>query len=319
MRYLCRIVDTIGPFIEPRQVLVERVAVLEGHKAAVFALAGGMDDKSVYSGAGDGLIAKWVPGKSPDGEAVAGINTNIFSLFNIGNGRELLAGDMFGGLHLIDTQQNRETGLISNAGHAIFDILPHDKDQYWIACGDGSLLLVNLDPFHVIENYLLGKSNLRRLVSVEDEIWVASSNGQIHILDQKNGKLKQSIEAHPSAIFSLAYIPETGKVISGGMDAQLRVWNASDKGSEGNIEAHLYTVNDLKLNPAHTLLASASRDKTIRIWDTRSLTLLKSVERFRDGGHAHSVNKLFWWPDGSHLISCSDDRTVIVWKITINS
>lgn len=319
MRYLCRIVDTLGPFIEPRQLLVERVAILEGHKAAVFALAGGMDNQSVYSGAGDGLIAKWEPGISPDGEAVAGINTNIFSLFNVGNGQELLAGDMFGGLHLIHTQEHRETGLISNSGHAIFDILPHGNNHFLIACGNGSLLLVQLDPFSVVENQRLGKSNLRRLIQVGNEIWVATSNGQIHILDQADRKFRQSIEAHPSAIFSLAYIPETGKVISGGMDAQLRVWNTSDKQSEGNIEAHLYTVNDLRLNPAHTLLASASRDKTIRIWDARSLTLLKSVERFRDGGHAHSVNKLFWWPDGSHLISCSDDRTVIVWKITINS
>ena len=63
------------------------------------------------------------------------------------------------------------------------------------------------------------------------------------------------------------------------------------------------------------MLASASKDKSIRIWDTKTWQLLKVINRKKYEYHSNSVNKIIWSADDKSLISVSDDRLGIIWKI----
>ena len=81
------------------------------------------------------------------------------------------------------------------------------------------------------------------------------------------------------------------------------------------LPAHWFTINRIRFNPKHSLVATASRDKTIKIWNSSNFKLLKVIDYERYGCHLNSINDLYWLPDGQHLISCSDDRTLIVWEV----
>ncbi len=62
------------------------------------------------------------------------------------------------------------------------------------------------------------------------------------------------------------------------------------------------------------MFATASRDKTLKVWETEGFQLLKVLEGRRDGGHSHSVNRLLWTNFNNWLVSCSDDRSIILWE-----
>ena len=64
------------------------------------------------------------------------------------------------------------------------------------------------------------------------------------------------------------------------------------------------------------LMATASRDKHIKIWED-DLTLLKVIDFEKFAGHKNSVNKLCWLAEEKILLSVSDDRSMIAWKINL--
>ena len=84
------------------------------------------------------------------------------------------------------------------------------------------------------------------------------------------------------------------------------------------IPAHMFTINDIVFSPDGKLMATAGRDKHIKIWDAEAFNLLKVIDREKFGGHINSVNKLFWSNWNNYLISCGDDKAVMVWEIVIS-
>ena len=123
-------------------------------------------------------------------------------------------------------------------------------------------------------------------------------------------------EAHENSVFVAKYSPSGQYIVSGGRDAQLRVWEIEEFREVNCQPAHWYTINDLVFHPKGHWLATASRDKTIKIWDTNTFQLLKVIDVQKFGGHINSVNKLHWSSHNDWLISCSDDRTIMVWAVS---
>ena len=106
------------------------------------------------------------------------------------------------------------------------------------------------------------------------------------------------------------------RLLSGSRDAHLKMWDL-EKNCEMIFDepAHWFTINDIVFHPSGQLFATASRDKSIKIWDAQSLQLLKVLEGARDGGHFNSVNRLFWSAHEGQLVSGSDDRSLIIWRV----
>jgi len=136
-------------------------------------------------------------------------------------------------------------------------------------------------------------------------------------LDSETLALKKHLPAaHENSVFTVRYASNHEQLVSGGRDAQLKVWSLTPKmPCISQQSAHWFTINSIAFHPRLPLFATASRDKTIKIWDAESFQLLKVLEGVRDQGHFNSVNKLYWNPSNSQLISCSDDRTILIWEM----
>ena len=91
------------------------------------------------------------------------------------------------------------------------------------------------------------------------------------------------------------------------------MWEVEDENYEvaAVLHSHSADVKAVRWHPTNEILASASYDDTLKLY-------AQSDEEWRCvstlAGHASTVWCLAFSPDGSHLVSCSDDRSVILWR-----
>lgn len=294
---------------------IRRLHTCTGHRVAAYALAPGKDARYFLSAGGDGWVAEWNLDEPETGQLVASVETQIFSLCAL-NANRLVAGNMNGGVHWIDRENPDKTLNIQHHKKGVFDIVAAGE---WVftAGGDGVLTRWDLEKGRTVESFQLSNQALRAISFSEKrrELAVGASDHSIYLLDLETFELKTTLKnAHSNSVFTLAYSPDSKFMLSGGRDAMLRVWDLkNDFQLISEQAAHLFTVNHIVFSPDGKLFATASRDKTLKIWDSQTFQLLKVADVMRYGGHVNSVNRLLWLPDC--LVSCSDDRTVMLWEV----
>jgi WD40 repeat protein len=95
----------------------------------------------------------------------------------------------------------------------------------------------------------------------------------------------------------------------------LRSWLVNNNYNlDVDVAAHNLHINHIAFNPSGKLFATVSMDKTIKIWVTEKFQLLKVIDKAKSDGHLSSVNKCFWVDDET-LLTGSDDRTIMMWKV----
>jgi serine/threonine protein kinase len=142
----------------------------------------------------------------------------------------------------------------------------------------------------------------------------------------------------------------TNQLISGGVDATIRVWDVATGSILRNLVGHTSYINALIISPNGKNLISAGADETIRIWNLETgqntkilqdTSFVNTVVVSPDGktlasgnadgtirlwdfatgqelktliGHDSAVNSLVYSPDGKFLVSGSADSTVKLWN-----
>jgi WD40 repeat protein len=297
---------------------IKKIANFVGHQGSIFALAQGRSPQHFLSAAGDGWVVEWDFQKPELGRVIAKVDTQLFSMATIGDAFRAVVGDMNGGVHWLDFSDVNATRDIAHHSKGTFSIL-EIGNVIFTAGGDGILSSWDTQTMRSMASFQLSNFSLRVLAhSIErQEIAVGTSDRYIYILDSQSLEIKTRIEsAHNNSVFALAYSPCGRYLMSGGRDAQLKVWDLENGLNCISAQsAHWYTINDIVFHPSRKIFATASRDKTIRLWHSETFELLKSIDTIHHGCHINSVNRLLWLPDGKHLISCSDDRSVMAWEI----
>jgi WD repeat-containing protein 61 len=299
-------------------IQVTKIAQLRGHKASVFAFAKADDPHHFLSGAGDGWIVQWNLKEPGNGKLIAKVPENIFSLFNISDQQLIIAGNMNGGVHWIDLNNPEKTKNIAHHQKGVFDIQLIDNQVYTLG-GGGMLTRWSIAERRALESFHITNQSLRAMSFSEDrnEIAIAASDNNIYILDAKSLSINHLIRnAHENSVFTVQYSPDDDYLLSGGRDAHLKVW-AIERDFELVSEqaAHWFTINHIVYHPEGHIFATASRDKTIKIWDAENFQLLKVIDTIKNGGHINSVNKLYWSNYNNYLLSCSDDKSIIIWDV----
>lgn len=304
---------------------IKKIHTCTGHRAAVYALAPGKDERHFLSAGGDGWVVEWNLDDLGTGILAASVETQVFSLCRLDTNR-LIAGNMNGGVHWIDRAKPDKTRNIQHHKKGVYDIVAAGG---WVftAGGDGIITRWDAEKGSSVESFQLSNQALRSIAFSENrrELAVGASDNSIYFLDSETFALKQTLkDAHANSVFAVAYSPDDRHLLSGGRDAWLRVWDTSAISNQQSAicnpsplspdqPAHLFTVNHIAFSPDGQFFATASRDKTLKIWDAHTFQLLKVVDTIRSGGHINSVNRLLWLP--GCLISGSDDRTVVLWEV----
>lgn len=297
--------------------LVKKVISLSGHADCVYTLQAGSEVNRLFSADGNGMVAMWDLSKPNEGELIAKLPNSVYALHYLADSDQLIAAQNYSGIHLLDWKNKKELASLQISKAAIFDIQAIGNDLL-IAGGDGFLTIVDRDEWRVKKRMNVSTKSVRAISvrPTHGEIAIACSDFSIRIFSIDDYSLVREFTAHSNSVFTMAYIPQTNHLISGGRDAKLKVWDAAnDYQLVEEIAAHLYAINHLVFSPNGNYLATASMDKSVKVWDAHELKLLKVIDKARHTGHGTSVNKLLWTPYHNQLISASDDRSISVWEI----
>lgn len=188
-------------------------------------------------------------------------------------------------------------------------------DQVWVASSNGMITVVDRLSHQVIKHIKVGEAHVRCMHVFENELFAGYSDGYIRVFNAQFELIYAKL-AHEKRVFSMVFV--RGLFISVGGDAHIRSWkwNSTELISAmPAVPAHIQAINSLVLSPCTRYVATGSMDKTIKIWDSATLQLLKVIDYPRYGGHKHSINTLIWSTYNDLLVSGSDDKQISVWKI----
>ncbi len=115
---------------------------------------------------------------------------------------------------------------------------------------------------------------------------------------------------HRSTVRSIAWSPDSRRIVSGGYDSTVHVWDAATGTLIFTYREHLDPVVTAAWSSDGRHIASVSLDNTIHLWD---VVTGRNILIYR--GHAHCVWSVTWSPDGKRIASASEDGTVQIWDV----
>ncbi|MFQ5844689.1 MAG: WD40 repeat domain-containing protein, partial [Planctomycetota bacterium] len=132
--------------------------------------------------------------------------------------------------------------------------------------------------------------------------------GPIDLLDRK--RLIHRLEGHRGEIKCAVWSPDGRRIITGGVDATLKVWETSSGRLLRTLRGHTRGVKGLAVSRDGRLLLSGSFDRTVRLWD---LDGGRELRRFE--GHTEVVHSVAFSADGRLVVSAAGDQTLKIWQI----
>ncbi len=299
-----------------RKLNISKIAHFSGHKGSIFSLCTGTEPHTFFTGADDGYVVEWNAQTKGDGKLIVQVNRPVYSMYLDTKQNLLLCGTASGNLHVIDLAIGKEVRNIEAHTLGIFDI-KSTANHLITAGGNGNICIwdkTSLNLLHTIQ----ASDKSARVIALhpgEKEFAVGFSDFHIRIYNTETFHQLYELKAHTNSVFALSYSPDGTHLYSGGRDVKLKSWDIQNAfENKLDIPAHTLHINAIAFSPNAELYATVSMDKTLKIWDAQTDTLLKVADKLRNDGHTTSVNKLLWLND-EELVTCSDDRVAMMWKI----
>lgn len=295
-----------------QKFLIRKVNTLSGHRDSIFAIDSYKEPHLVFSAGADGIVALWDISQDNIGKIIARIPASVYAIKYLSTENDILIGQNFDGLHLIDLDANKEKASVQLTKSYIFDIQV-SGEYVFVAEGQGRVFVLRKSDLKVLHFWDETDKSARSLSVSGDTLAVGYSDNTIRLFNVPERKKMLEWKAHENSVFKVLYGPD-GLLMSASRDARIKFWD-KDGNEVESIVAHMYAINDICLSPDKDLFATCSMDKSIKLWDYKNRKLLKVIDRARHAGHGTSVNKLLWTTFNNYIVSCGDDRTLSVWEI----
>ncbi|HBZ30896.1 MAG TPA: hypothetical protein DEO56_09945, partial [Nitrosomonas nitrosa] len=111
-------------------------------------------------------------------------------------------------------------------------------------------------------------------------------------------------------VYSVAFSPDGNRILSGGKDGALRMWDVQTGKQIGKpLIGHEASILSVAFSSDGRRIVSGSLDNTLRLWDAQTGMPIREPLT----GHVHDVLSVAFSPDGRRIVSGSRDNTLRLW------
>jgi WD40 repeat protein len=129
------------------------------------------------------------------------------------------------------------------------------------------------------------------------------------IWEAASGKEVMALVGHHGRIYTLAWSPDSKRLVTGSNDHTAIVWEAGT-GKKLLTLSHGDIVNSVAWSLDGKRVVTGSNDNTAKIWDALTGTLRSTLS-----GHYDNVLSVAFSPDGKRLATGSRDQTTKIWDV----
>jgi len=156
-----------------------------------------------------------------------------------------------------------------------------------------------------IQSFALSHDDTQALVGL------SGATNNVHLIDLATGDVIYELDGHNDGVLSVAFNLDGTLGLSGSFDNSVRLWDLQRGEELRAFRAHSDRILSVKFSPTNPdEVISASNDQTIRMWSIET-----GFEKLSFEGHIQRVTDVDFTPDGQRIVSVSQDRTVIVWRL----
>ena len=132
----------------------------------------------------------------------------------------------------------------------------------------------------------------------------------------RRGEGKSKIEIvplvpHADWVNSVAFSPDGKRMLSGGKDGKIKLWEVASGRLIRTLRGHTQDVNAVAFSPDGAyVLSGGGGDASVKLWDIATGQFIRFFI-----GHTRAVASVAFSPDGKRIASGSFDHTVRLWDV----
>ncbi len=287
---------------------------LQGHSAAVNAVAWSADGKFVASGSDDRTVRFWDASEGKEIATLEGQGSEVLAAAISSDGKLLVTGGSDSTAYVWDVEKKQQLAALRGHGAAVQAVaFSPDGRSIATASGDGTARLWDATTYRP-RNVLNHQEPIRSLVFSPGGLTLATGGdaGSIRLWDTARGTVRKRLAEHAGQVTALAFLPDGSALISGGIDQSIRIWESSGPATAALVfmPAHGAEALGAVFSPDGKWLITTGADRRVAIRDPATGNVRRVLQ-----GHTNRVYRAVISPDSKMLATVSSDGTVRTWSI----
>lgn len=280
----------------------------EGHFDEIFRVVMTPDGNNLISCSKDKNIIVWDINEGKQRFKLKGHQWMVTGLAVTKNGEKLVSTSYDQELRVWDLKKKKVLASQFMESSAWYIDFTHDNKQIIVACCDSKIRVLDMETLDLVKKFDDGHcSNVRRAILTLDGKKMISG-GDDKLVIIWNFETTQRIKTLEGHEESVNALAITKNVIlSGGFDGCIRVWDFEGK-LERTIKDFNGAVTDIYITKDHQKMVFACNPRTIYIYDLNTYTEIKKLDSVN-----FRVNDIFLTNDEKRLIAAGN-RTIGQWN-----